>query len=353
MAENKTEKPTEKRLRDARKKGEVFKSADLTHAFGFLAAAAVLALGGAVFVNQWKAFAIDAFSLRSIAAPLDNGPLLRLTGDYFMKFFALLMPLLGVLVLIALATNFFQVRGLFATEVLAFKFERMNPVTGLRRIFFESRTYIEFAKALVKLIVILWLAYLVLRGMFPEIMLSGRLGLGQIGVLGSHVVFILLFSIGGTFLLLGGADYFLQRKLYMKKMMMSKDEVNREHKQEEGDPQIRARRRQIHREILIQNVVERVPQATVLVVNPTHLAVALRYDEKTMAAPEVTAKGQEQLAEKMIGLAKDHGVPLVRNIPLAHSLYRLDLDTQIPEELYDAVAEILTWVYDLTQREAL
>lgn len=352
MAENKTEKPTEKRLRDARKKGEVFKSADLTHAFLFLATAAVLALCGAVFIDQWKAFAIDTFSFRSIAAPLDNGPLLRHTAFYSMKFFALLMPLLGVLVLIALTTNFLQVRALFASEVLAFKFERMSPVTGLRRIFFEPRTYIEFAKTLVKLIVILWLAYLVLRGMFPQIMLSSRLGLAQVGVLGSHAVFILLFSIGGTFLLLGGADYFLQRKLYMKKMMMTKDEVRREHKQEEGDPQIRTRRRQIHREILTQNIVERIPQATALVVNPTHLAVALRYDKKTMEAPEVTAKGQEQLAEKMIKLAKEHGVPVVRNVPLAHSLFRLDVDTQIPEELYDAVAEILTWVYDLTERDA-
>lgn len=353
MAENKTEKPTEKKLRDARKKGEVFKSADLTHAFLFLVAAAVLALGGVAFVNQWKSFAIDSLSFRTLAPPLDNSSLLRHTGVYLMRFFALLLPFFGALALIALTANFLQVRALFATEVLTFKFERMNPVAGLRKIFLEPRTYIEFAKGFVKLAVILWLAYAVLRAMFPAIMLSGRLGLGQIGVLGARAVFILFFSIGGAFLLLGGADYFLQRKLYMKKMMMSKAEVKREHKQEEGDPQIRSRRRQIHREILTQNVVERVPKATALIVNPTHLAVALRYDQKTMDAPEVTAKGQEQLAGKMIQLAKEHAVPVVRNVPLAHSLYRLDVDTQIPEDLYDAVAEILTWVYDLTQRDAL
>jgi FlhB-like protein len=353
MAENRTEQPTEKRLRDARKKGEVFKSADLTHAFLFLAAAAVLALGGALFIQQWKAIAIDIFSLRTITPSLNTGWLLGRAGAYFVKFFVLLAPFLGVLAFVALAANFLQIRGLFASEVLAFKFERMNPVAGLRRILFEPRTYIEFAKALVKLIVILWLAYLVLRGMFPEIMLSGRLSLERIGILASHAVFMLLFAIGGTFLLLGGADYFLQRKLYLKKMMMTKEEVKREHKQEEGDPQVRARRRQIHREILTQNIVERVPAATALVVNPTHLAVALRYDEKTMGAPEVTAKGQEQLAEKMIKLAKEHDVPIVRNVSLAHSLFRLDVDTQIPEDLYDAVAEILTWVYDLTRRDPL
>ncbi|MBV9157212.1 MAG: EscU/YscU/HrcU family type III secretion system export apparatus switch protein [Acidobacteriaceae bacterium] len=353
MAENKTDKPTEKRLRDARKKGEVFKSADLTHAFLFLAAAGILALGGAAFISEWKVFATDAFSLRAFTGPFENGPFLQRTGAWLTKFFMLMLPLLGGLAIIALAANFLQVRALFAAEAVALKFERMNPATGFRKVFFESRTYIEFAKTFLKLIVILWLAYLVLRGMLPQILRSGRLELSQIGTLASHAVFFLLFAIGGTFLLLGGADYFLQRKLYMKKMMMSKDEIRREQKQEEGDPQIRRRRRQIHREILTQNIVERVPRATAVVVNPTHLAVALLYDENTMEAPEVTAKGQEQLAEKMISLARRHGVPIIRNVPLAHSLFRLDVDTQIPEELYDAVAEILTWAYDLTQREAL
>ncbi|HEY7211595.1 MAG TPA: EscU/YscU/HrcU family type III secretion system export apparatus switch protein [Bryobacteraceae bacterium] len=353
MAENKTEQPTEKRLREARKKGDVYKSADLTQAFLFLAAAAILALGGAAFVDQWKTMAADVFRLRSVAQPLENGPVLEEASAWLMKFFVLIMPLVGGLVVIALAANFLQVRALFASEVLSPKFERLNPATGFRRLFLEPRNYLEFGKTVLKLAVILWLAYIVLRSMLPQILLSGRLQLGQIGMLGARVAFLLLFAIGGTFLLLGGADYFLQRKLYLKKMMMSKDEVKREHKQEEGDPHIRQRRRVLHREILTQNIVERVPRATALVTNPTHLAIAIRYDEASMGAPEITAKGQDQLAQKMIAIAQRHDVPIVRNIPLAHSLYRLDIDTEIPEELYDAVAEILTWVYDLTRREAL
>ncbi|MBV8864911.1 MAG: EscU/YscU/HrcU family type III secretion system export apparatus switch protein [Acidobacteriaceae bacterium] len=353
MAENKTEQPTAKRLRDARKRGETFKSADLTQAFLFLGAAGVLSLAGAAFISQLKAFAIDSFDPRVLTGSLENSPFLHRVGSYSMKFFVLTIPLLAALLLIAVAANFLQVRALFASEVLAPKFERLNPVAGFRRLLFEPRTYIDFAKTLVKLILILWLAFLVLRGMFHEIMLSSRLSLNETAALGSHAVFILLFAIGGAFLLLGGADYFLQRKLYMKKMMMSKDEVARESKQEEGDPQIRQRRRQIHREILTQNILERIPRATAVVVNPTHLAVALRYDETSMEAPEVTAKGQEQLAAKIIELAKKHGVPVVRNTLLARNLYKLDVDTQIPEELFDAVAEILNWVYDLTQREPL
>jgi type III secretion YscU/HrpY family protein len=351
MAENKTEQPTEKKLRDARKKGEVFKSADLTQAFLFLAAAGLLWLGGTQFTNQWKAFAADSFDPKTLAGSFESGSMLDRTGIYFTKFFVLTMPLLIGLALISVAANFAQVRALFATESIGLKFERLNPVAGFRRLFFESRSYIEFAKTVAKLAIILWLAYLVLHGMLHELMLSSRLKLSETAALGGRALFVLLFAISGAFLCLGAADFFLQRKLYMKKMMMSKDEVKRESKQEEGDPQIRHRRRQIHREILSQNIRQRIPQATTVVVNPTHLAVALRYDRTSMEAPEVTAKGQEQLAAEIIALAKRHGVPVVRNIPLAHSLYRLDLDTQIPEDLFDAVAEIMNWVYDLTQRE--
>ncbi len=355
MAENqnKTEQPTPKKLRDARKKGDVFKSNDLTHAFLFLTAATVMSLGGALFVSQWRAFAADSFDPHNLARSFESGALLERTGAYLAKFFLLLLPLFGSLAVIAAAANFLQVRALFAAEVISPKFERLDPVAGFRKMFFESRSYIEFAKTIAKLFLILWLAYLVLHSMFQDIMLSGRLQVNQIGGLAAHAIAILLFAIGGAFLLFGGADYFLQRKLYMKKLMMSKDEVRREHKQEEGDPHIRNRRRQIHREILTQNVFDRVPKATVVVVNPTHLAVALLYNEANMEAPEITAKGQEQLAQTMMELARKHSVPIVRNVAVARSLFRLDVDTQIPEELFDAVAEILNWVYDLTQREPL
>ena len=132
---------------------------------------------------------------------------------------------------------------------------------------------------------------------------------------------------------------------------MSKDEVLREAKQEEGDPQIKHKRRQMHRDLLAQNIIERVPRATAVVVNPTHLAVALEYDQSSIAAPEITAKGQEQIAEQIVRIARENAVPVVRNIPLAHSLFQLDVGTEIPETLFDAVAEILNWVYDLAQRE--
>lgn len=353
MAENKTEQPTAKRLRDARKKGQVFKSSDLTQAFLFLTTAGVLALAGAQFVDRWKEFALDSFSAKVLGSSLAAGPLLNRTGGYLGKFFVLMIPLFGSLVLIALAANFFQVRALFAPEVLTPKFEKLNPAEGFKKLFFKARTYIDFGKNVVKLLVILWLAYLVLKTMLPEVLMSGRLSLDKTALLASHAVFYLLFAVGSVFLLLGGADYFLQRKLYTKELMMSKDEVVRESKQEEGDPHVKGRRRQMHKEMLAQNVKERVPRATVVVVNPTHIAVALSYEQSRMQAPQVVAKGQEKLAARIIEIAKKNDVPVVRNVPLARSLFEVEVDSEIPESLFDTVAEILKWVYDLTQQEAL
>lgn len=135
----------------------------------------------------------------------------------------------------------------------------------------------------------------------------------------------------------------------MKGMMMSKYEVQKEHKEDEGDPTIKHMRRQLHEEVLSQDILSNAAHADVIIVNPTHIAVAVRYDEKTMDAPTVTAKGQLQLAQKIIEAAKTNHVPIMRNVPLAWGLYEIELGQQIPEELYDTVAEVLTWVYQLAQ----
>src|SRR3954447_13560057 len=209
MAENKSEQPTPKRLRDARKKGEVAKSVDLTQSLVFVAAAAILAFGGGFFIEHLKAFALDSFDAKTLnSGPTDMAALLDRTGRDLLKFFALTMPLLLGLSLIAIAANFLQVKAMFATEILSPKFEKLNPAAGFKRLFLESRTYIELAKAVVKLSGALWLGYVVLHGMLSQILQSGRLSLAQIGALGSRATFILLFAMAGIFLLLGAADYF-------------------------------------------------------------------------------------------------------------------------------------------------
>jgi flagellar biosynthesis protein FlhB len=156
-----------------------------------------------------------------------------------------------------------------------------------------------------------------------------------------------------VFLILGAADYLLQQKLHMKQLMMSKYEVQKEFKEEEGDPHVKHMRRELHHELLAQSMVENVPKAHAVVVNPTHLAVAIRYEEQAMNAPTVTAKGQFSMAERIKELARKHRVPIVRNVPLAQSLYAVEIGQEIPEGLYEAVAEVLNWVYQLARAEEL
>jgi len=138
----------------------------------------------------------------------------------------------------------------------------------------------------------------------------------------------------------------------MKEMMMSRDEVIREYKEAEGDPHVKHSRRQLHEELLSQSMIQNVPKASVIVVNPTHLAVALQYEEKTMESPRVTAKGQNTVAAKIVELAKKHQVPIMQNIGLARGLYEIEIGRDIPEDLYEAVAEVLNWVYQLSQEKS-
>jgi flagellar biosynthesis protein FlhB len=165
----------------------------------------------------------------------------------------------------------------------------------------------------------------------------------------STIVLEIGLKVGFTFLLLGAADYFLQKFLYLKEMKMTKQEVREEHKETEGNPLVKGARRQIHREILMQGMMVAIKKADAVVVNPTHVAVALRYDRGTMNAPTVVAKGAELMAAHIRQLAKEAGVPIMRDVGLARALYELELEAEVPEELYEAVAVVLRWVYQLAE----
>src|SRR5262249_45840025 len=166
-----------------------------------------------------------------------------------------------------------------------------------------------------------------------------------------HLMFGLLFKAGLIFLALGAADVLLQKRLHLKSLMMSKYEVQKEFKEDEGDPHIKHLRKHLHEQMLANDVAAKVPEADVVVVNPTHIAVAIEYDESAMNAPAVSAKGQELLAERIIALARQHRVPIIRQVPLARSLFELEVGREIPEDLYAAVAEVLNWVYALSQQQ--
>ena len=353
MPGEKTEQPTPKRLQDARKKGQVSKSNDLTQAFLFLTAIGVLVLGGGTFVAELKKMMLDFFRPEVLSGGMPHDEMVRRMGEAWARFLLLSAPLMVALMAVAAGVGFLQVQALFAPEILKPKFEKIDPLKGFQNIFFKPRTYLELCKNVLKLGLIGFLMYKILGNSVRDVILTARLPLAETALVASQLMFQFLFAVGGAFVLIGAADFLLQRKLHMKEMMMSRDEVIREYKETEGNPEVKHSRRQLHQDLLAHGMVQNVPKADVIVVNPTHLAVALEYEEATMESPKVTAKGQHTMAARIVELAKRHKVPVMQNIGLARSLYQVEVGQEIPEDLFEAVAEVLNWVYQLAQEETV
>lgn len=351
MSGEKTEQPTPKRLREARKKGQVAKSNDLTQAVLFLTAVGVLSAGGGAYVSELRAMMTGLFQPHMLTGTLSDDELVRRTGYAWGRFLLLTTPLLGALFVASAAMNFLQVKALFSMEVIKPKLEKLNPIKGFQNLFFKARTYLELLKTLIKFVVILAVAYTAFLGSLRDVILTVRGDALTTGHLAADLMFDLLFRAGLVFVALGAADFLLQKRMHLKSLKMSKYEVQKEYKEDEGDPHIKHMRKQLHEEVLANDVINKVPKADAVVVNPTHIAVAIEYDEAAMNAPTVSAKGKLLLAERIIALARQHQVPIIRQIPLAHSLYKVEVGKEIPEDLYAAVAEVLNWVYSLTGEE--
>ncbi len=349
MSGEKTEQPTAKKIKDARKKGSVLKSQDITQALVFLTATMVLLFGGQAFVSELRALLQQFFRPEVLSGTLLPDQLLSLTGMAFQRLFIVVLPLaLGVMI-VAGATTFLQVQPLLSFDVIKPKFEKLNPIQGFQNIFFKAKTYVELAKNLLKFTLVLVVAYFLIRDSLGPLILSSQLSVAQSGELAGTLLSRFLLRVGGLFALIGAADFFLQRSFYTKGLKMSKQEVLDEYKQDEGDQHVKQARKHLHQELSQQAAVRTVPKAAAVVVNPTHLAIAIQYDDKFESAPSVCAKGQDDLAQNIIGIAKEHHVPIIRNVPLAHSLYKVGIGDEIPEDLYDAVAEVLNWVYSLEE----
>jgi type III secretion YscU/HrpY family protein len=348
MADDKTEQPTPKKIADARKKGQIAKSTDLTQAALFLVSGAMLSATGATLVDQLKAFMIDSFDAKLLSAPLNTTLLGTRIINAGNRFFILTLPFFAAVMVAAIAANFAQSQGLLlSSEALSPKFTKLNPISGLQNMLMKPKTYIELIKNLLKFVIILWLAYSTLMPELRDLILSSRLGLSQVASFVPTLLFGLFFKVGGVFLVFGAADFAIQKKLFVKNLMMSKEEVKREFKDSEGDPHLKSERKHLQMAMMRDAATKMVPKAKAVVINPTHIAVALQYDEESMNAPRLVAKGQEELAKKIVAIAKTHQIPIVRNISLARRLFTMDLDDEIPEDLYEAVAEILNFVVGL------
>jgi len=343
--EERTEPASPRRREEARERGQVARSADLSSAVILLAAVLALQFLGRPLIGGL--FASAASVLEGLAL-VDGDPatLLAQFGGAFTAVLLGFLPFVGIVLAAALAANLVQVGFLFTAKPLAPDLDRINPVSGLARLF-SARGLLRLVAGLLKLalvgLVVFWTLW---AERVRLVELSGR---GFEPILGIAVDLMSVLSLRAAIALLVLAlfEYGVQRWQYERDLRMSKQEVREELKRYEGDPRIRERRRAIQQQLALQRMLLGVPEATVVVTNPTHLAVAIRY-EKSMEAPVVVAKGAEQLARRIRESALDHAVPVVERKDLARSLYRtVDVGQSIPPGLYQAVAEILAYVYRL------
>lgn len=340
MATEKTEEPTPKRLREARRKGQVPKSRELGTAAVVLATGGALVATGEGVLTELRA----VFALTFGAIEADTAPLEVLNAGVAIGA-SLIVPILLAAMVAGTMASFLQVGPLLTMEPVKPQLKRLDVIQGIKNLF-TRRQLMELLKTLLKMAIVGFVLFQVLRdGLRGIVGLAGRDAFATLEGTGSLVT-SLLFRVGGAVLAIAILDVFYQRWQHRRDQRMTKDEVKREYKDAEGDPHAKQERERVHREIVEHDAVEQVRDADVLVVNPTHLAVALRYDEDRGDAPTVLAKGQEHLAQRMIRAAKEAGVPIMRDVPLARALYELERGDEIPEALYEAVAAVLRAAWD-------
>ncbi len=352
MAENegseKTERATPKRLEEARKKGQVPRSADLSAAIVSLIGAGFLYLFGAGAANEMLSVMRDGLSVTSVDL-MQSDVLLRHTADQFVYGFLAVVPLMGVLVLAAVAAPALIGGWNFSSEALAFKGERINPLAGIGRMF-SVRSLVELIKAIGKFVFVGGIGCIVVWSQSEALMGLARqpieVAILEATKITAYASLLMAASLG----LIALIDAPFQLWRFGEDMKMSRDDVRQEMKESDGSPENKSRIRSVQSALSRGRMMQDVPKANVVITNPTHYAVALRYDEKKNGAPVVIAKGADEVAAKIRELAAANGVPLVSAPPLARALFRyVDLGREIPAALYVAVAQILTYVWQLRQ----
>lgn len=342
-----TEQPTPKRIREARLEGNVARSHELSAATILIIGLLLLRIAGRPLISgmgEWIKALI-------IALPETSPAISSHSPNIFVAQVGLWMPWLGLnlggLLLTAVAVNLAQTGFLWSTKRLGLHLDRLNPLKGLRRLF-SVHSLIELGKALLKLGLIGGVGYAYLRPRLPIL-----LGLNQNDFISGITLWLdmalgLAFQIAILYLILAILDYGYQRWNYMRSLRMTREEVKEELKQTEGDPLLRSRIRSYQQRLARTRMMANVPKATVVITNPTHVAVALEYQPATMRAPKVIAKGANLLAQRIREIAQANHITIVENPPLARVLYQtVELNQEIPPELYTAVAEVLAYVYRL------
>lgn len=344
-----SEEATQQRREDFRNRGQIAQTRELSSVFALFGGVLMIWVASHfVFVQLHQVFE-HSFGDGLVRA-IREGNLLSSLSFATGKMALIVVPLMLVFFVIGFASSLLQIGFVYNEEALQLNWERLDPVTGFKRML-SLRSFIEGFKSCLKVTLILFLTYTLLRNqiaMLPRLM---DFSIPELFTFLGSVTTRLMFGVGTFMLALAALDYFYQRWDLEKQMRMTKQEIKEEMKSREGDPMVRARMKRIQREMASRRMMDEVPKADVIVTNPTHIAVALKYDE-TMVAPRVIAKGADLVAEKIRELAREHGIPIVENKPLARTMFKtLKIGAGIPRELYTAVAEVLSYVYRLKKKK--
>lgn len=344
----KTEKATGKKRTDTRKKGQVVFSKDFNMAITFLATMMLLnGFGGYIFTKLQQ----DYLYFSNYSATIDDmynaKDISLMLGRMIIDIMTITAPILFATMVIGILLNYLQVGFLFTTETLKFKLDKLNPVNGLKQMF-SIRSLVELAKNLVKIAILSYVAYSYLKDKMALIVEMMKMDAVHIGLNIWNLVYNLSIRISLILMIIGVVDFIYKKWQNERDMRMSKEEVKEEYKMLEGNPQVKAKIREKQRMMAMSRMMQEVPKADVIITNPTHFAVAVKYDMNKFAAPYVLAKGQDLIAKNIRKVAEENNIPIVENKPLARELYAsVEIGRTIPENLYHAVAEILAFVYKI------
>lgn len=352
MGGEKTEPATPKKLSDARKEGQVAKSREVANAFGILGLFLILKIWVDDMGNQFLELFPKMYNRIPDIVTFWNGHMpesdaTEVFKSILLETLSIIAPLILIGFLIAFISDIAQVKWQPTTKPLMPKGSKLNPISGFKRIF-SVNSLVELIKSIAKIILIVYVCYSYLKDKGVLIFNIYDIPLMQALALELQIVTDVGLRISLIYMIIAFADYIYQKYKFKEDMKMTKQEIKEEFKQSEGDPQIKGKIRQKMREASMRRMMQNLPQADVVITNPTHYAVAIKYDPQVADAPIVIAKGEDFLAAKIKEVAKEHSIEIVENKPLARMLYaNVDIGQAVPPELYQAVAEVLAFVYHL------
>jgi len=352
-AGEKSEEPTPHRLREARERGQVAKSREITTAVLLLLSYFLFRYTGEFMWRELVGMAQGIFY--QIPSFAKDFSLSLVAGAFLMGGRGLLFavgPIFGITFIAALIAEALQSGFVVSLDPLTPKLERISPFEGFKRLF-SIQGLVETVKSIVKIVIVFYITWIAVRDDLPFVVILMDGQPWDAMVLGGSIAYKVAMRVGFFYIAVAILDYMYRRWEYMRNLKMSRQEVKEEYKRLEGDPMVKQRMRDLQRQMAYQRMMAAVPQADVVVTNPTHLAVALRYAQEKMRAPILLAKGERLHAEEIRRVAEEHEVPIVENEPLARSIYRTtSVGSEIPRELYQAVAEVLAYVYKLKRERA-